>query len=68
MLLESAGLMNHVELLAGILASIHKDGLFASWMVGQEASDINDLLVNNNPVRKRRLLRELTSNRLSCCA
>ena len=41
--------MQHVELLCRIPARIQENGLLASWVVGQEAGDVENLAVDDHP-------------------
>ena len=41
--------MEHVELLCRVPAGVEQDGLLASWVVGQEAGDIENLAVDDHP-------------------
>jgi len=52
--------VEHVELLGSVTAGIEHDGLFSSWVVWQEGSDVEDLAVNDDPsVVLRRVLGDL---------
>ena len=46
---DNLGVVKHVEFLSGISSSVQENGLLASWVVGQEAGDIENLAVDNHP-------------------
>lgn len=41
--------MEHVELFGGVTTGVEHDSLFASWMVWQEGSYVQDLSVDDDP-------------------
>lgn len=43
------GVMQHVEFLSGITASIEEDGLLSSGVIREEAGDIKNLTIDDNP-------------------
>ena len=57
--------MEHVELLRRVAASVEKDRLLASGVVGQEARNIEHLVVDDDPdVVLRLVLRDLLRGEL----
>ena len=57
--------MEHVELLRRVAARVEKDGLLASRVVGQEARDVEHLVVDDDPdVVLRLVLRDLLGSEL----
>merc|ERR1719329_766866 len=48
-LLDDLPVMQHIELLSGILASVQHDCLFTAWVISEESCHIKDFVTNDDP-------------------
>merc|ERR1719162_2360790 len=46
---DDFAVMQHIELLSGILACVQHDGFFSTWMVRKEISHVQNVVSNDHP-------------------